>query len=568
VAVVVLVCGLLAERGLKSREEQRIEQSLRERTLLVREQVAAIPLVAARAPELQAIAQRAARAASARVTLIARDGEVVADSDVPLSELPGVENHALRPEVQGALRGREGRFRRRSATVGRHLLYLAVPEAGGGAVRLATDLSDVDAAVAELRRTLLAAGALGMLAALALSMLISFFTLSPLRELAEAVSAIAAGNLERRAHWSSADEVGRIAVSINQVAEELKQRLDEATAEQGRLIAVLEGMAEGVLVLDARGRVVLANPQLREFFGIHEKIEGRLPLEVIRHAEVDEALRSTTRRAPVVREVEAAGPRRLNLRLYAVAFPREGPHLGTVAVFHDVTELRRLESMRRDFVANVSHELKTPLTAIRGYAETLASGAVDPPRTRQFLDVIQRNADRLGALIEDILQLSRIESRRLDLEPVPLRVAELAHGILRDLAPRLAEKQLEADVKDEGPVPAHADRRAVEQVLLNLLDNAIKYTDAGGRIVVSVTAAASHVRVEVADTGIGIPAQDLARIFERFYRVDKARSRDMGGTGLGLSIVKHLVHALGGEVFVESELGRGTRVAFTLPRAA
>jgi two-component system phosphate regulon sensor histidine kinase PhoR len=151
---------------------------------------------------------------------------------------------------------------------------------------------------------------------------------------------------------------------------------------------------------------------------------------------------------------------------------------------------------------------------------------------------------------------------------VPLRVAELAHGILRDLAPRLAEKQLEADVKDEGPVPAHADRRAVEQVLLNLLDNAIKYTDAGGRIVVSVTAAASHVRVEVADTGIGIPAQDLARIFERFYRVDKARSRDMGGTGLGLSIVKHLVHALGGEVFVESDLGRGTRVAFTLPRAA
>ena len=181
--------------------------------------------------------------------------------------------------------------------------------------------------------------------------------------------------------------------------------------------------------------------------------------------------------------------------------------------------------------------------------------------------MIQRNADRLAALIEDILQLSRIESRRLDLEPMPLNVAELAHATLRDLAPRLAEKQLEAEVKDQGAVPAHADRRALEQVLLNLLDNAIKYTDAGGRIVVSIQGRASHVRVEVADTGIGIPAHDLPRIFERFYRVDKARCRDLGGTGLGLSIVKHLVLALGGDVFVESEPGRGTRVAFTLPRA-
>jgi two-component system phosphate regulon sensor histidine kinase PhoR len=568
VAIVVLVSGVLAERGLRAREDERIARSLRERALLVREQVAGVPLVAARTPELQALVLRAAEAASARVTLIAPDGWVVADSDVPLGDLGHVENHADRPEVRAALEGSEGRFSRRSATVGRRLMYLAVPHPEGGVVRLAADLTDVEAAVAELRGTLVTAGALGMGAALALAVLISFFTLRPLRELAEAVSAIAAGNLERRATWPTRDEVGRIAVSINQVAEALRRRLDEATAEKERLSAVLAAMAEGVLVLDAGGRVLLANPRLREFFGIRGAIEGRLPLEVIRHAEVDEALRAVAGEGPVVRDVQSAGPRQLSLRLHAVAFPRGGRRrLGTVVVFHDVTELRRLESMRRDFVANVSHELKTPLTAIRGYAETLAAGGVSPGRTRQFLDVILRNAERLSALIEDILQLSRIESRRFELQPVALDVAELARASLRDLAPHLADKEIEADVVEEAAAPALADRRALEQILLNLLDNAAKYTDAKGRITVTVRATPDRVRVCVEDTGIGIPAADLPRVFERFYRVDKARSRDLGGTGLGLSIVKHLVQALGGDVFVESELGTGTRITFNLPRA-
>jgi two-component system phosphate regulon sensor histidine kinase PhoR len=251
-----------------------------------------------------------------------------------------------------------------------------------------------------------------------------------------------------------------------------------------------------------------------------------------------------------------------------VRFPASGPLVGVVAVFHDVTEIRRLERMRRDFVANVSHELKTPLTAIRGYAETLASGGVPQDRVRSFLEVILRHADRLGALIDDLLQLSRIESRKLELHPTEVDVVRVARSLLRDLAPRLAEKGHAAEVVDAGAVAARADERALEQVLMNLLDNAIKYTDPEGRITVTVRASPARVWVVVSDTGIGIPRADLPRVFERFYRVDKARSRELGGTGLGLSIVKHLVQALGGEVHVESELGRGTRVSFSLPRAA
>jgi two-component system phosphate regulon sensor histidine kinase PhoR len=570
VAVVVVVSGVLAERGLRDREIAGVERSLRERAGLVGEQVAAIRLEPGFTPVLQPLASRAAIAANTRVTLIGPDGRVVADSDVPTSELPKVQNHADRPEVQAALSGRIGRVSRRSATVGRRLLYLAIPATsqGGGVVRLAADLSEVERAVTDLRRTLVVAGGIGVVAAVGFALALAHLMVRPLRRLSDAVAAIASGQLERRVSWRTRDEVGRIADSINRIAEELRERLDEATAEKERLGAVLAGMVEGVLVLDAEGRIVLANPRLREFFAVPGSVEGRLPLEVIRRADVDEALREAGSGAPVVREIEEVGPRGVTLQVHAIGFPAHGERLGTVAVFHDTTELGRLEAMRREFVANVSHELKTPLTAIRGYAETLAAGGVSPEQQRTFLDVILRHGKRLGALIEDILQLSRIESRKLDLEMAPVDVAELARGVLADLEARLVEKKLSASVETRGDPQAMADARSLEQILLNLLDNAIKYTEAGGAITVRVDGAGPRLRVTVEDTGLGIPRADQDRIFERFYRVDRARSREQGGTGLGLSIVKHLVHANGGNVFLESQVGKGTRVSFHLRKAS
>ena len=241
--------------------------------------------------------------------------------------------------------------------------------------------------------------------------------------------------------------------------------------------------------------------------------------------------------------------------------------MGTVAVFHDVTELRHLENVRRDFVANASHELQTPLTAIRGFAETLVGNDLSWEEVRAQLDVILRNSARLENLIRDMRELSRVESRRVPLQPGEVDVVKLAGALLADMEPRLKERSLEVTVADRGAVSAWADRRAVDQVLTNLVDNALKYTDPGGRITVEVESQPEAVRVSVSDTGIGIPAEHQARIFERFYRVDKARSRALGGTGLGLSIVRHLVQAMGGEIYVESEPGQGSTFRFTLPRA-
>jgi two-component system phosphate regulon sensor histidine kinase PhoR len=569
VAVTVLASGYVAERELRERELARIERSLQQRSELVGEFVAGIPFESAATAELDERARSAAEAAGARVTLIAADGTVVADSDVAPADLVRVENHGDRTEVRAALEGRMESSTRRSETVGRRLLYLAVPrEPGRGVVRLAVNLEEIETGVRELRRELLLASLIGFAAALALSFPLSWLTLRPLSEMRQVLGAIARGDLGRRLRPRSDDELGEMAVAINDMAEELGLRLEEVTSEKEQLHAVLAGMVEGVLVLDPNGCVTLANPRLRELLSLWGPVEGRKLLEVVRHPGIDDALRAAAgSTASVVSEVEIGERRPRTLLIHAAAFPQEGPYMGTVAVFHDVTELRHLEMVRRDFVANASHELQTPLTAIRGFAETLVGGDLSWDEMRPQLDVILRNAERLENLIRDMRELSRVESRRVPLQPGEVDVSKLTKALLADMEPRLRECSLEASVSDRGAVAAWADRRAVDQVLTNLLDNAIKYTDPGGRIHVEIEGEPEAVCVSVADTGIGIPGEHQARIFERFYRVDKARSRSLGGTGLGLAIVKHLVQAMGGEVHVESEPGRGSTFRFRLPRA-
>ncbi len=571
VAVTVLASGYVAERALRKRELGLIERSLGERSELVRELVAGISFESAATAQLDERARRAAAAAGARVTLIAPDGSVVADSDVAPADLVRVENHGDRHEVRAALEGRVESSTRRSETVGRRLLYLAVPlepGRGAGVVRLAVNLEEVEAAVADLRWNLLVASLIGLAAALALSFLLSWITVRPLSEMRESLGAIARGDLGRRLRPRADDELGEMAAAINDMAEELGLRLEEVTAEKEQLHAVLAGMVEGVLVLDTDGCVTLANPRLRELLSLWGPVDGRKLLEVVRHPGIDDALRAAgDSTAPVVSEVEVGERSPRTLLIHAAAFPQEGPAMGTVAVFHDVTELRHLENVRRDFVANASHELQTPLAAIRGFAETLVGNDLSREEVRSQLDVILRNSARLENLIRDMRELSRVESRRVPLQPGEVDVVKLTEALLADMEPRLKECSLAVTVTDRGAVSAWADRRAVDQVLTNLLDNALKYTDPGGRITVAVEAQPEGVRVSVSDTGIGIPAEQQARIFERFYRVDKARSRALGGTGLGLAIVRHLVQAMGGEIYLESEPGRGSTFRFTLPRA-
>lgn len=567
-AVVVLVFGVLAERSLRERERRGVTASLEERARLVREVAGDVPLQVPGRDALQAIAERTARSANARVTFVAADGTVVADSDVPREALAQVENHAGREEVAAALAGRTGVGSRLSRTVGRPYLYVAVPNPKGGAVRVAADLAFVDAEVATLRSLLLPAGAVAVAVAFALGIALAGRVIRPLHEIRDFLAGVARGDLDRRLPWHSPDELGEIASAIDQVALQLRSRIGELTAEKEQLRAVLLGMVEGVLVVDRDGRVVLANPRLRALFGVWGEVGGRSALEVIRRTEVEEALeRAAASDEPVVAELRAGRDRERALEMHAVRFPASGPQLGTVAVFHDVTELRRLERVRREFVANVSHELKTPLTAIRGFAETLRTEGLSAEQRAQYLEVVLRHTGRLSALIDDLLELSRIEGRQATLDRIRVPLAPLVRGLLADLGPRLASRRLSVSVVCDDRRAALADRRALEQVLLNLLDNAIKYTDPGGRIQVRVAEEAERVRIDVSDDGIGIPEADRPRIFERFYRVDKARSRDLGGTGLGLSIVKHLVQALGGEVFVDSREGKGTTFSVLLPRA-
>ena len=572
VSVVVLASGFLAEQGLRQRETARIAEDLRRQAELVREALHPLEIRLEHRDALQRIAQRMARRAEARVTLMAADGTVVADSGVELDALAAVENHASRPEMVDALAGRAGNATRLSRTLGRRLLYVGVPvrpRGGGtpvGVVRLARDLEAVEAVVGSLRRVLLTAGGLGLLGALILSFGLSELALRPVRQIAEVVSSIAGGDLTRRLPRDTGGEIGRIASSINDVAQQLNDRLQELTEDKERLQAVLSGMVEGVLVVDADDRVVVANPRLRLLFGVTGEVVDRPFWEVVRRPEVEDAITSAREQSEyVVRDIATEAPDRA-LQLHAVRFPADGAPAGVVAVFHDVTEVRRLENMRRDFVANVSHELKTPLTAIRGFAETLRGSDVPEPQRDSYLDVIQRHAERLGSLIEDVLSLSRIEGGRMANQPTEVDVARVATSLVRDMAPQFSERGIFVEVHRKGSPVAWADRRSVEQILTNLLDNATKYSEPGGRIDVRVEERGSMLRLEVSDAGLGIPAEDLPRIFERFYRVDKARSRDLGGTGLGLAIVKHLAQSQNGEVAVASVLGEGSTFTVTFPR--
>jgi two-component system phosphate regulon sensor histidine kinase PhoR len=378
------------------------------------------------------------------------------------------------------------------------------------------------------------------------------------------------GQLDARLPGTWIGEFRPVADAVNAMADTVEARLRSSDARRSQLEAVIEAMEEAVLVVDADERVVLANPRLRELFaspGAAMPPEGRPLLEEVRHAEVVDTLRAALHKGETQLREASVGPvsdRRV--RFQVAPFTQPDGSAGAVAVFHDVTDLRRVEAIRRDFVANASHELKTPLTSIRGYAERLADMKL-PDHAGSAVEAIVVNARRLQSLVEDLLELSRIESGSVPLRPEPVDLPDLLRRLLRDLEPRLRAGTLALDVQAPADARVWADRRAVEQVLGNLLDNAIKYTAAGGRIEIQVRPGpGQRLQVSVADTGLGIPRKDLPRIFERFYRVDPGRSRALGGTGLGLAIVKHLVQAMGGQLGVESQLGQGTRFWVELPR--
>ena len=508
----------------------------------------------------------------ARVTLIRLDGKVLGDSKVPLSGLPIVENHASRPEVKAALATGHGESSRLSHTIDERMIYTAVPlmRAGQtlGVARVAMPLTQVDAAIARLRAVLLVATILALGVAVILSSVAAELASRRARLLTAAAQRMAAGDLESRGVLQGEDEFAELSRALDQLARSLSASLRAVRDERDRLNGLLDGMQEGVLLLDGESKVMLVNPALRGMLLLGVDAVGKTPLEVIRHADLKELFDEVAAQGePLTREIDVAGlrPRRLLVRVAPLA----GEQQGSFAVFVDVTEVRRLESLRRDFVANVSHELRTPVTAIRSAAETVQSAAAnDPAAAIQFIDIIARNAERLHGLVEDLLDLSRIESRELRLSIEALDSASVFSHVASLFKERAEKKHIKM-IEDlpKNMARAHADRRALEHVLTNLVDNAVKYCGSGAEIRLRAQENGESLRLVVEDTGPGIEPRHLPRVFERFYRVDPGRSRELGGTGLGLSIVKHLAESMGGTVGVESTPGVGTKFSLTLRKA-
>jgi two-component system phosphate regulon sensor histidine kinase PhoR len=562
VGAVVLIVILELNRALGSDLERQLDQRLQQEA----EGAAAWVGEGRRHPDK--LAGRIALIVNARATIFDREGSVLGDS---LEKAAVATQSGEPPEVRAAQRGDIGRATRLEGSEEVH--YVAVAAGDGLVLRLSEPISNTKVPLRSMRRRLLFASGLAVLAALALGLLASRIAARPLRDMTRTATAIARGDYRTEEPSASPDEFGILSRALAELATQLKRQVGDLTAERDRLSAILAGMVEGVLVVGKDARVVLANPAAATVLGAQGRLEGRSLGEVVKEDRVRTLLESGIERGEAAEAEIESGQAEEVRSIAAYVRPLGG---GIVAVLRDMTHVRRLLSLRRDFVANVSHELQTPVTAISGYAETLLRGTPDAATQRQFLEIIHRQSRRIGALVEGLLRLSELDARPLEAEP-PLEPVDVG-AVARNAAETVRERAAAAGVTvtldvpggSGAPVPllARGDATSVEQVLENLVDNAIKYGKRRGEIVVRARRDGGSVVVSVADDGPGIAAHHLPRLFERFYRVDPGRSRDRGGSGLGLAIVKHLVESMGGAVGVESVVGGGTTFTITLGAAS
>jgi signal transduction histidine kinase len=558
IGLLVMLIVLLVGTGLRRELRSTFEAELR-RQISLGEAI----MSSSRAADPDSLARAMTYAIGYRVTIMAIDGTVLGDSYVDPRGIREVENHAGRPEVRAVLEGGETMAfaERTSATVGVRLLYGAsMAELDGVPVvlRIAAPQTDIDTAVSRVQGTVAATGLLAMVVALFAAYLLSVAFARPLVELADRARRLSAGDFTRSVPHARVAELQEVSVAFNRLADQLKARLSELGRERDEMQALIDCMAEGVVALTADARILRTNRTARALLNLPDSPPSGPIGSVVRDPELKRVLEDSVAQPAQSQEISIGG-RDILMASRALDLG------GSVTTFLDITEVRRLERVRSDFVANASHELKTPLTSIRGYAEMLVEDEPPIELRKKFLAAIRDNTLRLQRLVDDLLDLSRLESGGWAAKIQRVELADVVHEAWDLVAPRAKEG---LDFAVEGGAAVVGDRQGLVQVFRNLFENSVRHTDADGHVQVTVARLDDHaVEIAVADDGEGIPAKVLPRVFERFYRADSSRARDFGGTGLGLAIVKHLVGSMGGEVSAESVLGQGTTVRVTLPAA-
>jgi len=565
IAVAMALVGFLVAGQIKDELTERIETDLLS--------YAEMASLTSSPHTIRASIEETATVTQSRVTLIDADGTVLADSE---SDPATMDNHLNRSEIQEVRVKGRGTATRYSYTLDIDTIYVAVPFKDNdniiGYVRFARPLSEVKDSVQRYSMLVIQAFVVAGILAFIIAFVFTAHMLSPINEMEQFTKKLREGEQPGTLLIQSSDEVGRLAQNINYIVAELQDRIQAANEEKGKLEAAFASMNAGVLVLNSSAVIENANDAFKKMLAVrYRDIIGKTCLEAFRNVDLQDALDEHARSGEsVILEIapDLESNRTLTVNITAIhGLPQNESK--SMIVFHDVTRLKQLEEMRADFVANVTHEIKTPLSAILGFIETLQDGALDDRETAEkFLSTIYRHAHRLNRLVDDLLTISDIELGRMSLTFESVSLNEVVESVFPLVEARAAEKQLsiEIDIPDDIP-PVKADRDRLAQVFLNLLDNAVKFTPENERVFFSArrTSGDNFVTVTIVDTGIGIPRDEVHRLGERFYRVDKARSREMGGTGLGLSIVKHLMTAHGGSISIDSQLGKGTTVTLLFP---
>lgn len=577
VAVLIIgavICGVLSARIVEKTQVSSIEESLIIESDLVNELIGESLIGGS---GIEEYISKIKKTTNARITIIGADGDVLIDTE---KDQQSMENHSGRPEFIAALKGELGRSIRYSSTLGVELMYIAQPvyKDGSiiGAVRLAKPLYEINALLRKLYLNVFIAVTVGILAASLLGYRITLNITRPIEEITYAASKIAKGQFEKRINVTGRDEIGILSASINDMASKLNDTIISLQDKNIKLEAIMSSVVNGIIAIDSSERVLFINSAAERLLGINESdVAGRHLLQVVRNNSMDDYLKAVLRnRKYLDAEITLDHPEERILKLYAnpIRHYDNNDIDGIIITLQDITELRMLERVRTEFVANVSHELKTPLTSIKGFAETLKMGDIEDEQDKaRFLNIIEDEADRLYRLINDILSLSELEQKRVKTVMEEIKVEKALKEVLSMLKSQSGKKNIELTLDiQESIINPTGDPDMFKQMLINLVDNAIKYTPENGKVLVGAykledEGEQEKLLITVKDNGIGIPKQHIPRLFERFYRVDKARSRKVGGTGLGLAIVKHIVILFNGDIEVLSEVGKGTEFRITIP---